>query len=267
MTIDQLPRQKVPVRRVHLETPASYLKRLCAANSIDRQWMETVVGRRRRAGGRGPAELGLVINELGGPEPHAFESAHTWARVGHPNTRGPWDRQSAARTACLSCTTGRSVTTFPHIRFAFCRRHGQWLGTFQRPAILDAELWKAEHRLRRLVRSGRVTHELYEGTWDAVRDHVYMIGEGALTDRFRRTVDQAGFTAGTDDRIALYPQTIRVLQQVTRPELFALASQGSRSNRDVRASLTASLDWAGDERWLLVNSLYKILQARISRAA
>ncbi|CAM3374457.1 hypothetical protein MYFR107205_07620 [Mycolicibacterium frederiksbergense] len=124
-------------------------------------------------------ELGVMIAELGGPKPDTFESAHAWALIGHRNLRGPWDKQSTSGTACLSCTAGTAVATYPHIRFAFCRRHGQWLGKLQRPAVLEADLWKAEKALRCMVRSGYVTRELYEGTWDAVRDHAYMIGETA----------------------------------------------------------------------------------------
>ena len=86
---------------------------------------------------------------------------------------------------------GTTVATYPHIRFTFCRRHGQWLGKLQRPAVLDADLWKAEQALRCMVRSGHVTRELYEGTWDAVRDHAYMIGENAQPEGLRRALEIA----------------------------------------------------------------------------
>jgi hypothetical protein len=267
MNLDQLPRQSVPVRPVHLETPGSYFTRLCTANSIDRPWMETVVRQRRRTGGRGADELGVVIAELGGPEPGRFESAHACALIGHRNLRGPWDKQSATSIACLSCTAGAAAATYPHIRFAFCRRHGQWLGKLQRPGVLDADLWKAEHTLRSMVRSGYVTRELYEGTWDAVRDHAYMIGENAQPERLRRALDQREFTIGTDDRIALFPQTVLALRAVTRPQLITLAGQGSRKRHEVRSALTDSLDWAGDDRWLLVKNLQELLQVHVRSVA
>lgn len=267
MNLDQLPRQSVPVRPVHLETPGSYFARLCTTNSIDRPWMETVVRQRRRTGGRGAGELGVVIAELGGPEPGRFESAHAWALIGHRNLRGPWDKQSTSGTACLSCTAGTAVATYPHIRFAFCRRHGQWLGKLQRPAVLDADLWKAEQALRCMVRSGYATRELYEGTWDAVRDHAYMIGENAQPERLRRVRDQPKFTVGTDDRVALFPQTVLAPRAVTRPQLIILANQGSRKRHEVRSALTDSLDWAGDDRWLLVKNLHELLQAHVRSVA
>lgn len=260
MSHDQLPRQAVPVRRVHLETPASYFKRLCAANSVDRQWMETVVRQRRRSGGRGAVELGIVITELGGPEPGSFESAHEWALVGHRNTRGPWDKQSTSRTACLSCTAGTPVTTYPHIRFTFCRRHRQWLGQLQRPGILDAELWKAEHALRRLVRSGRLNRALYDGAWDAVRDHFYMVAESSRSARFQRALDHPGFTVGTDDRIALFPETVRIIQVLTNPGVIAIALERNRPHRGVRHELMNRLDWIDDDRWLLVNRLHELFR-------
>lgn len=267
MNLDRLPRQAVPVRPVHLETPGSYFKRLCTANSIDRPWMETIVRQRQRTRGRDAVELGAVIAELGGPEPESFESAHAWALIGHRNTRGPWDKQSASGTACLTCTAGTAVSTYPHIRFTFCRRHGQWLGKLQRPAALDADLWKAEHTLRRMVRSGYVVRELYEGAWDAVRDHAYMIGETAWPDRLRRARDQPKFTVGTDDRVALFPQTVLALRAVTRPQLVIWAGQGTRQRHEIRRSLTDSLDWAGDDRWLLVNNLQELLVAHVRSVA
>jgi hypothetical protein len=229
--------------------------------------MEAIVRQRRRTNGRDAVELGVVIAELGGPEPQTFESAHAWALVGHRNTRGPWEKQSASGTACLSCTAGTAVTTYPHIRFTFCRRHGQWLGKIQRSAVLDADLWKAERALRCMVRSGYVTRELYEGTWDAVRDHAYMIGETAWPERLRRARDLPKFTVGTDDRVALFPQTVLALRAVTRPQLVIWAGQGARQRHEIRRVLTDNLDWAGDDRWLLVNNLQALLEAHVRSVA
>lgn len=162
MTPAALPRQLIPVRLVHLETPDSYLRRLCQANSINYTWLHNVICSRRRKGGQDARDFGAAINELGGPSPDRFEAAHTYASVGHINLRGVWAKQSAQRIGCLSCTVGESTPTYPHIRFAFCRRHGQWLGNLQRQHVLDAELWKAERLLRHLVASGLVDRDLYE---------------------------------------------------------------------------------------------------------
>lgn len=186
---------------------------------------------------------------------------------GTGTSAAPGTSRSTSGTACLSCTAGTAVATYPHIRFAFCRRHGQWLGKLQRAAVLDADLWKAEQALRRMVRSGDVTRELYEGTWDAVRDHAYMIGENAQPERLRRALDQPKFTVGTDDRIALFPQTVLALRAVTRPQLITLANQGSRKRHEVRSALTDSLDWAGDDRWLLVKNVQELLQSHVRSVA
>lgn len=264
MSTDRLPRQAVPVRPVHFETPNSYRKRLCEANSIDRSWIETVIRQRRIAGEHGARELGLVINELGGPPPAAFESAHGRARIGFPTTRGAWDRQRSARTACLSCTAGAKVSTYPHVRFAFCRRHGQWLGDTQRQRVLDAELWKAERRFRRLVSAGRVDAELYEGTWDAVRDHVYMVGGVSQPARLHRALDRPGFSAGVDDRIALFPRTVRCLGAVTRPATVEVASRQARNNRAVLTMLTDDLQSIDGDLCLLLNGLHRLLVKCVS---
>mgnify|MGYP003382657857 CR=1 FL=1 len=76
-------------------------------------------------------------------------------------------------------------------------------------------------------------------------------------------LDQPKFTVGTDDRVALFPQTVLALRAATRPQLINLASQGSRKRYEVRSALTDSLDWAGDDRWLLVNNLQALLEAHV----
>lgn len=267
MSTNRMPRQAVPVRPVHFETPNSYLRRLCEANSIDRAWIETVIRQRRIARGHGARELGLVINELGGAQPTAFESAHERARIGYSTTRGAWDKQRATRDACLSCTAGIRVSTYPHVRFAFCKRHGQWLGDTQRQGVLDAELWKAERLFRRLVSVGRVDAELYAGTWDAVRDHVYMVGEAAQPARLREAFSRAEFTVGADDRIALFPRTVRCLHALTRPATVEAASRQGRNNRAVLTMLTDDLRPFGGDLYLLVNGLHRLLVQCVERAA
>lgn len=262
MTSAPLPRQLIPVRAVHLETPDSYLRRLCRANSIDYLWMYSVINARRRHDGHGVYVLGEAINELGGPIPKRFESAHAYASVGHTNLRGPWDKQAATRSACLACTLGERVSTYPHIRFAFCRRHRQWLGDVQRQGVMDAKLWQAERRLRRLVTSGLVDRELYETAWDLVRDNTYLIGEGTRPERLQRALDRNSFSYGTDDRIALFPETVRVIQIVADPAIAHRISTGRRNDPAVRTCLSDALDWAGSERWLLVNGAYELLKRR-----
>jgi hypothetical protein len=266
MTSAPLPRQLIPVRAVHLETPDSYLRRLCRANSIDYPWMYSVINARRLNDGHGVHVLGEAINELGGPIPIRFESAHAHASAGHTNLRGPWDKQAATRSACLSCTLGERVPTYPHIRFAFCRRHRQWLGDVQRQGVMDAELWKAEQLLRRLVTSGLVDRELYETAWDLVRDNTFLIGERARPQRLQRVLDRGSFTYGTDDRIALFPETVRVIRIVADPAIARRISAGRRNDPAMRTCLADALEWAGAERWILVNGAYEFVTRRYAMA-
>ncbi|MDV3126552.1 hypothetical protein M1247_16640 [Mycobacterium sp. 21AC1] len=210
--------------------------------------------------------LGEAVNELGGPTPVRFESVHAHASVGHTNLRGLWDKQAASRSACLSCTVGERVATYPHIRFAFCRRHRQWLGDVQRQGVTGAELRKAEQLLRRLVTSGLVDRELYETAWDLVRDNTYLIGERARPERLQRVLDRGTFSYGTDDRIALFPETVRVIRIVTDPAIAHRISTGRRNDPAMRASLSDALEWVGVERWLLVNGAHELLQRRHAMA-
>lgn len=262
MTAIPLPRQLIPVRLVHLETPDSYLRRLCRANSIDYTWLHSVIRIRRLNSGRDVRDFGAAINELGGPSPDRFEAAHTYASVGHLNLRGPWAKQSAQRIGCLSCTPGESTLTYPHIRFAFCRRHGQWLGNHQRQHILDAELWKAERMLRHLVASGLVDRDLYETAWELTRDNAYFLGEDTWPVRLRDASDQSDFRRGTDDRIALFPCTVRVIRIVTHPAFIQRITTGRRDDSTRRRYLSRAFEWAGPQRWILVEGIDQFINRR-----
>lgn len=253
-----LPRQTIPVRLRHLETPTSYLRRLCVANSINHDWMVRALRQRRLTDGRDARDLGDAIAELGGPAPERFEAAHAAALVGHDNVRGPWDKQAATRTVCLSCTAGERVTTYPHIRFQFCRRHGTWLGndaSQQRHGVMDAETWKADVSLRRLVTHGHVGRDLHETAWELVRDNAYLVGETVWTDRLHRAHEQPGFTREVDDRIALFPETVRVLRVVAHPEFADKVRSGRRDATQRRAYLYRAFAWAGPERWVLCEGI------------
>jgi hypothetical protein len=226
-----------------------------------------VIKTRRLRDGGGMRVVGEAINELGGPTPTRFESAHAHASLGHTNLRGPWDKQATTRSACLSCTVGERVSTYPHIRFIFCRRHRQWLGDVQRQGVLDAELWKAEQLLRRLVTTGLVDRELYETAGDLVRDNTYLIGERARPERLQRAFDHVSFTLGTDDRIALFSETVRVIRIVADPAIAHRISTGRRNDPAMRAFLSDALEWVGTERWLLVDGVGQFLERRHSNAA
>lgn len=251
-------RQTIPVRLRHLETPTSYLRRLCVANSIDHEWMVKSLRRRRLADGLNVRDRGDAIAELGGPAPERFEAAHAAARMGHANPRGPWDKQAAARTVCLYCTAGERVTTYPHIRFQFCLRHGTWLGSDpsqQRHGVMDRDMWKSERAMRRLVTHGHVDRDLYATAWELIRDNAYLVGEGAWTDRLRRAHEEPRFAREVDDRIAMFPETIRVLRVAARPEFAEKVRSGRRDATQRRAYLYRAFAWAGPERWVLCEGI------------
>lgn len=254
-----LARQLIPVRLVHLETPTSYLGRLCEANVIDGQWMTRHLHQRRLSEGFDAGDLGVAIAELGGPDPARFETAHAWASTGHDNLRGPWDKQSTSRSGCLSCTAGERVTTYPHIRFTFCRRHGRWLGTASRPEqrarVMDAAVWKAEARLRWLVSSGYVDRDLNETAWELVRDNAYLSTGKDWSDRLRAAWEAPGFLREVDDRIALFSETVRVLSVVAKPEFTKRVTSGRGDSTRRRAYLYREFEWAGPERWVLVEGV------------
>lgn len=261
-----LSRQTIPVRVRQLETPGSYLRRLCIANSIDATWLVDSLRRRRRADGRDTRDLGVAIAELGGPTPEHFEAAHAAALVGHANLRGPWARQEVTRTACLSCTAGERVQTYSHVRFAFCRRHRQWLGVTQRHRVMDEDLWKAERRLRHLVTRGRVSSTLYESTWGLVRDNAYMTEGKKWSPRLLAAWDSPDFVLGTDDRVALFAETVRVLDVASQQPYLHRAASGREGRAANRNALNDALAWVVPDRWLLVEGMVSLLETELHRA-
>ena len=256
--METLTRQTIPVRVRHLETPESYLRRLCVANSIDANWLVNSLRQRRLADGRDTRDLGVAIAELGGPAPEHFEAAHAAALVGHANVRGPWDKQTVTRTACLSCTAGERVLTYPHVRFTFCRRHGQWLGDGtrqQRRGVLDAESWNAERHLRRMVARGLVNNDLIDLAWALVRDKHLLVDRATWDAKLERAMSRPGFIKEVDDRLAMFPETVRVLRAVARPEFADKIRSGRLDSTQRRAYLYRSFAWAGPERWVLCEGI------------
>lgn len=262
-----LPRQVIPVRYRHFETPTSYLRRLCVANSIDTEWMARQVAQRRMGHKDGGRAQGDIIAELGGPAPFHIERAWARASVGIIEPRGPWARPSDPRTACLSCTAGERIDTYRHIRFAFCRRHGQWLGQTQRNQVMDETLWKAERRLRRLVTRGRINSTLYDAAWGLVRDNAYMTVGKNWSPRLLAAWNSSDFVRETDDRIALFGETVRVLDVASQREYVQRAACG-RLGRDAnRDALYNAFAWAGPDRWILVEGIVKLLETESRHAA
>lgn len=247
--------QWVRVRPVHLETPHSYLRRLCEANSIDVAWMRSQVTARRQAFASGPEELGRVIHELGGPRPEWFIRAHDTASLGYPNAWHPWEKQRQTRPACPGCAPRRDAVTYAHVRFSFCLRHRYWLGVEHRADAIDQRASVAERTLRRLVSAGHVRRDLYETAWDLIRDNTYLIGESPWQDSLERVRAQAGFVREVDDRLALFPETVRVLRITSSPQFQEIVTSDRYDETQRRGYLYRVFDWAGPQRWVLVEGI------------
>lgn len=232
--LDVLRPRLLRVRPVHLETPASYLERLCAANCIDGRWLLAQVRRGRFPGVKSGVD---AIAAYGGPGSSHWTRSHDFASVGigFPGTS---DAPSGNRLACLSCTAGERVQTYGHIRFSFCRRHGQWLGAAgrQRHGVLDETLWGAELQARRLVARGRVDDHLFDSAWQLVRDHRFLVERKTWSRKMDEAYERAGFTRGSDDRFALYPETVRAMTVISQPTFETEVRRGTFDG-DVRRDL------------------------------
>jgi hypothetical protein len=252
-----LRRLHIPVRPAQFETPAWYLKRLCTANAVDPVWIFSVVrARGRTAGNR--AELGSAIAELGGPGTGHWTASHARANLGRETLKGPYDRQHNSRLACLSCTAGVTVATYDHIRFGLCLKHDRWIGPgtttgTQRIGVIDREMHTAERTVRRLVSRGQVRHDFYVTAWEVTRDWAYRSGQ--RSSRLRCAIERHDFTREVDDRIALYPETVRLLEVVSRPHFAELVDAGLGGGTARREYLHDALDWLPADRWLVVEGV------------
>lgn len=265
-----LPRLQIPVRPAHFETALWYLRRLCIANGVDSVWLGGIVRARRQARAD-PSEMGRAIAELGGPEPEHWSESHARARHGLSGVRssnGPYGRQGMTRLTCLSCTGGETVATYDHIRFGFCTKHGRWVGpgttsTTQRGGLMDAEQHRAERAARGLVNRGLVDADLFETAWHLTRDWAYLTGK--WPERLRQAAEPDTFTREVDDRIALYPETVRLLRLVASPQFQTLAEIERGGATDRRAYLHAALDWLPVEQWVVAEGIEEWVEDRRRR--
>lgn len=265
-------RRQVFVPRVHtFETPHSYLARICDRNMIDVGHMLQVVVSRKRQTKR-PHELGVLIRELGGPHESSF--VMQWVRAGNdlktsvtdqaPHDFGPVFRRTLyTRSACEYCTRGEAVTTYEHEQFMICLKHGRWIQPQPASRVqrqVPPGLHHAERQFRRLQQHPLLPATLHHQIWDLVRDNALMLDNAGWGERIR--IAQANGVAGLDDRISLYPETVRVLAACVDLDIWERLiryspSTWERGSDDLRAMLRQRLAWAGDvsDTWMLVEGL------------
>lgn len=268
--------QPVSVRPHHFETPHSYLDRLCAVNVIDRRLMNSLIRKRRSETGR-PHHLALVIHELGGPHATHFARSYLRATRTRPDDADTLlaetyrTRITGIRHACTRCTAGHSVTTFDHHQFTICLKHGRWLapehGHEHQRQVPDPSEWvRAERRYRRAVTTGMLTRHLVDATWRIVRDQATVLGPPSWTRVLRGAEASPWFVDGVDDRLALYPQTTRVLNLLSKPRTWEAIDVLFRSPEHLRAHLRRELDWVTGEQWVLIEALtVEVIRSRSAR--
>lgn len=253
-------RLSIPVRCHQMELPASYLSRLSKANGVPAPWLARMAAAQRSRAGRSD-EVGTIIEELSGVPTARFMNFHEAASVGMGDLlRPPFDRQRLSRVACLACTSGEHVTTYDHIRFSFCLRHGTWLGSgaTQRFAAAEPAFITAERRARRLAATGTITQGMFESAWELVRNNVYMLGNSHWGQRLEAVRETPGFIREVDDRLAFFPETVRVLDVISRPKFISGVSAGRRDCINRRNYLNRAFNWVPGERWVLVEGIDRL---------
>ncbi len=255
--------QAAPVRPAQLETPHCYLHRLCVANCIDPTVVASLIAQRATDGHR--HQMALAILELGGPHPIHFARSYLRATGAQTDDADKlltdtYRRRTAVRYACTFCTAGRDVETFDHHRFCLCLRHGRWLAPGHQPhhqrPIPDVSAWVcAERHYRRAAATGFLTRRLIDATWHAVRDQAALLGPPAWTQNLHTAQALPGFIDGIDDRLALHPQTARLLRLLALPGTWYAVDALARSPEHLRAQLRRQLAWIPGDAWVLVEAL------------
>lgn len=269
--------QPASVRPAQLETPRSYLNRLCTVNVIDRRVIDAAIRDRRRITGI-THQLALVIYELGGPNPSRFVRSHLLA-TGTTNDNADtllalaYRRGRGVRYACTYCTAGQIIETFDHRRFCICLKHRRWLAPgrdpeHQRP-IPDGSQWvTAERRYRRAAGSGFLTRRLIDAISQAVHDQASTLGPPAWADQLHAAQTRPGFVEGVDDRLALHPHTSRVLHLLAQPRTWATVDALVRGPEHLNAHLDRELAWIPDQKRVLVQALAaELIRTRRARLA
>lgn len=264
-----------------METPGSYLARLCQANLIDLDHMERLVARRRRQSGR-PNEMAHVIAELGGPGPRHFYQQYVRAvGGGSPPLARAFQRQRHRRLACLRCTAGSQVTAYDHRRFMICFKHQRWIAgqtAADQRQLLDPELLAVERRFRRAMSSRLVTPQLYDDIRGVVVQNSASIFD-CLWQGHRlhghTGRDHHDIRGGLHGSLDLYPAVVRILTiAVEYLELYWPITHGKKAmllhprpeQRRLYAYLRPRLEWigSGPESYRIIDGVVAALIAALS---
>ena len=136
------------VRPVAYESPASFERRLSAANSYTPRTWNVIVNDALRT--QAPATRETVLEMLGGLRPLHFaceeRRASTFAGIGQ-------------RFACVLCARGRHAEQTSHDGPRVCRRHMRWIGSGTAPEeqfAVGVDILRADRAYRRLRKAGLV---------------------------------------------------------------------------------------------------------------
>lgn len=268
-------RQALYIRPHHYETPHSYLDRLCDANAIHTPLVTAVVKKRRAETGHKHL-LAHAIRDLAGVEPMHWVKAYTRAvnpimddanRMLGEVFRKPRD----TRWVCTRCTGGQTAGTWEHHQFTICLRHGRWLAPghgpeHQRQVPGEAVWLRAERAYRQVARSPFLTRPLVDEVWRIVRDQATVLGPPDLAARLAAAEKAQGFKEGVDDRLALYPETVRILAWLARAEVWDRLVGPHRNQERLRAGLRRGFDWMPGDKSVLEEALAEaLIRSRRSR--
>lgn len=168
MTTEPFLPQIIRPRPMQYETPESYLTRICDANVIDTESVKRQV-RSRRYSTRNRDELGIIIEELGGPPRSHFEREFERATGQLHTDEHAFSPNPAIRPGCIKCCSGTAFDTFNHRRHMTCLKHYRWLGTGQHdpPHDVPHTIRATERNFRRIAASGVIPMYVFDNIGEA----------------------------------------------------------------------------------------------------
>jgi len=258
--IERFKPQVVCPRPYQLETPDSYLARLCAANVIDLDHIRRRV-HARRTRTRRPDELGYVINELGGPDIRHFhrEYARTVPQLS-VKAHMAFAVQPRTRPACSRCVHGVSVDAYDHRLFMICLKHNRWIGhrADEQQQISDLGLRTVERRFRQIATTGLISNQFHDGVTAALDRHAPVLRDGLWLGKQRQSHPQ----------IDRYPALVRILTTIADyiDEYWPIEREIRTVHRRpeqarLYRSLRTSLAWLGGPAatWKLIDELVAVV--------
>ena len=158
------------------------------------------------------------------------------------------------------CTHPQRVDTYWHESFLMCPKHARWIyppstGTQQRQIRNPAAVIGLHRTFCRLQRRTNLPQNLHQRVWELLRENALLLANSTWHTRLRGTEMAQHFVQGLDDRIEMFPETLRVFHACVNLAERIESQRSNGSPDQIRAHLRRKLEFAGGDNWILVEGL------------